>query len=123
VTRLLRPGGSVVIGTESSDAIQGRIWCWAFRLLRRTPWPPTSTDHTYWFSARSLETFAERAGLVNCRVRVYENRLRDIVNTRAFARATNRARAAMGLYWLAAALSMARPQWGGKLVLVARRPG
>jgi hypothetical protein len=88
----------------------------------RIPWPPTSTDHTYWFSADTLRRFLERAGFETLVVREYENRARDTVDGKVFRAAGWRARAAMGLYAVSAAASQLRPSWGGKLFVVARKP-
>ena len=118
---LLAPKGVLVVGTESSNALQGKLWSLPFRLRGRTPWPPTSTDHTYWFSAPSLRKLVEHAGFEVPLVREYENRPRETVDPQAFRAGSWRARAAMGLYAVSAAASQLRPAWGGKLLLVARK--
>ena len=119
---LLRPGGLVMIGTESAEAIQGRLWMAGFRALRRTPWPPTSTDHTYWFSAVTLRALLARSGLETLRSTVYENTPREILDGALPSLRRPRAVAAHGLYLASAAASQLVPRWGGKQVVVARRP-
>jgi SAM-dependent methyltransferase len=121
VRRILKPGGFTIIGTESSGAIQGKLWCGAFRALGRTPWPPTSTDHTYWFSAGSLAAFAREAKLTPVQTQVYENGPIGILRGTRLRGAGPKGAAATLLYAFSAALSQLRPAWGGKQILIAQR--
>jgi SAM-dependent methyltransferase len=123
IARVLAPGGVLVLGTESADAVYGRLWCLPFRLLRRLPWPPTSADHTYWFSAGQLEALLTQAGFEVRRLDVYEEPPVEIA--RSLRRETlrhPRATAAFMLYLLSSVVSVVRPRLGGKLAVVAVRP-
>ena len=123
VARVLRPGGIVILGTESADGAYGKIWRGAFKLARRTPWPPTSTDHTYWFSRPSLETLVARHGLEPVEARTYENHPLEILRGESLSRLRNpRWAAALAVYLLSSIISLAAPRLGGKLRLVAIKP-
>lgn len=121
IHELLRPGGLLVIGTESAGAIQGRIWMTAFRLVRHTAWPPTSTDHTYWFSAEALRRVLRRAGFEILESKVYENSPRDLLDGSFLQLSNPKHLAARLLYIFSAAVSQVVPRWGGKQVAIARR--
>ena len=121
--RILVPGGTLVLGTESADGLQGKLWTASFRLAHRIPWPPTSTDHTYWFGAGHLRRVLEDAGFVTAEVEVYENSPREILRSQSRAVLRNpRWVAALVLYTIGGAAAQIRPAWGGKLRVVARAP-
>ena len=120
IHRILRPGGRVLIGTESADAVQGKIWCAMFRLLGKPPWPPTSTDHTYWFTTGSLEALLTESGFTVLRSSVYENAPDEAWTT--LRHATPRGWLAQGLYVFSSLLCQINPAWGGKMVVLAMRP-
>jgi 2-polyprenyl-3-methyl-5-hydroxy-6-metoxy-1,4-benzoquinol methylase len=118
-----REGGVVVLGTESADALFGRLFRGLFRILGKTPWPPTSTDHTYWFSAGSLRALLERAGFRETEVIVYENSPVAIVRAESVRRLRNPRWAFHFLLYLTAALvAQIRPSLGGKLIVLAVKP-
>jgi len=122
VARILRPGGVLVLGTENADGLQGKIWRAAFKLSRRTPWPPTSTDHTYWFSCASLRTVALRHDLEPAALSAYENSPLEIVRGESLARLRNpRWLASLALYLAASTAALIAPRLGGKILLVARK--
>lgn len=122
IARILRPGGVLVLGTENADCAYGTLWTLPFRLAGRTPWPPTSTDHTYWFSRRILEGFLRRHGFADVSVSAYENTPWSIARAQRLRTLRNpRWLYSLLLYLIAATLSQIRPRLGGKLVAVARR--
>jgi 2-polyprenyl-3-methyl-5-hydroxy-6-metoxy-1,4-benzoquinol methylase len=124
VTRLLRDGGVLVLGTESADALYGRLFRLGFRALRRTPWPPTSTDHTYWFSAATLVALLERAGLEVMETSVYENSPIALIRDETRARLRNPRWALHFVLYLVSALAASvRPRLGGKLWAAATKSG
>ena len=120
IARLLRPGGVLILGTENSDCVYGTIWCGVFKLLGRVPWPPTSADHTYWFSRRSLVALVSRHGLEPVEVKAYENDPFEIVRGESLSRLRNpRWAASLTIYLLSSVVSVVIPRLGGKLWLVA----
>lgn len=120
ISALLRPGGVVILGTESADSLAGRLQVAGFRLLRRVPWPPTSTDHTYWFSADTLGRLLRESGLEPSRIDTYENGPVEILRSETVARLRNpRWLAQLSLYLLGSLAAQVKPSVGGKLVAVA----
>lgn len=120
IASLVAADGVVVIGTESADALFGRLFRGVFRLLGRTPWPPTSTDHTYWFSAASLRVLLDRAGLQEIETIVYENVPAEIVRQESLGRLRNpRWAFHFVLYLASAVVARVRPSLGGKLIVLA----
>jgi 2-polyprenyl-3-methyl-5-hydroxy-6-metoxy-1,4-benzoquinol methylase len=124
IARLLKPGGTLIIGTESSESLYGRIWTSPSRLTGRTPTPPTSTDHSYWFSARALRALLEEQGFAVSELRVYENGPLEIMRGQTMLGLRNpRWLAVLVLYLLTSCVSMFAPRLGGKLYVRATRPG
>lgn len=120
ISALLRPGGVVILGTESANSLAGRLQVAGFRLLRRVPWPPTSTDHTYWFSADTLGQLLCESGLKPSRIDTYENGPVEILKSETLARLRNpRWLAQLSLYLLGSLAAQVRPSAGGKLIAVA----
>jgi SAM-dependent methyltransferase len=124
VARVLRPGGILILGTENADGLYGKIWRGAFKLARRrTPWPPTSTDHTYWFSRSSLAAVVARQGLEPVTVSAYENRPLEILRGESLSRLRNpRWAGSLAIYVLSSVVSLIDPRAGGKIWLVALKP-
>lgn len=124
VRRLLRPGGLVVIGTENARSLFGWLWRLPFRVIGRTPWPATSTDHTYWFTRSDLGTLLERHGLRPLEVRAYENSALTIVRAQQLKALRNpRWTITLLLYVFTALVASAVRSLGGKLEAVAVREG
>jgi 2-polyprenyl-3-methyl-5-hydroxy-6-metoxy-1,4-benzoquinol methylase len=120
VARLLRPGGMLILGTENADSLYGRLFMLPARLLRRTPLPPTSTDHTYWFTASALATLLREHGLRPDQVVAYENSPRTIAASQPLSSLRNpRWLVVLALYLATAAVARAVPRTGGKLRAVA----
>lgn len=120
IRRLLRPGGALMLGTENMHGLYGRLWTMPARLVRRTPWPPTSTDHTYWFGHEHLERLLRRHGLAPASVRVYENPPAALFNATTIKAMRNpRWALAFGLYLCTAVASVPAPRLGGKLEALA----
>jgi 2-polyprenyl-3-methyl-5-hydroxy-6-metoxy-1,4-benzoquinol methylase len=122
IRRLLRAGGVLVLGTENAGGLFGRVWRLAFRALGRTPWPPTSTDHTYWFGRDSLESVLTRNGFSSSRLRAYENTPAALLRSqRLKAMANPRWAATFLLYLATAAAARVDGRLGGKLEAIAVR--
>lgn len=120
IAALLKPGGVVILGTENAGALAGRLHVAGFRLLGRVPWPPTSTDHTYWFSPHSLGRVLRESGLEPSRIHAYENPPFEILRSETLARLRNpRWLAQLMLYLAGSIVAQVRPAAGGKLVAVA----
>ena len=123
VTRLLRPAGVVVLGTESSEALYGRLVRLGFRALGQMPRPTTSTDHTYWFSSASLAVLLERAGMQVLEVSAYENSPLQLLRQESVRRLRNpRWAADFALYFVSSVAAAMRPNLGGKLIALAVKP-
>jgi len=122
IARILRPGGILILGTENADGLAGKLWRRAFMLVRRTPWPPTSTDHTYWFSCASIRTVALRHDLEPVVLVPYENSPVEILRGESLDRLRNpRWLASFVVYLAGATAALVAPRLGGKLLLVARK--
>jgi SAM-dependent methyltransferase len=122
LSRIVRPGGVLVIGTESAQSLFGTLWRLPFRLARRMPWPPTSTDHTHWFSADGLAALLERHGFEPVHVRVYEESPAAILRSLTLRGLANpRWLVALSLYLATAVVSTLMPRLGGKLLVIAVR--
>jgi 2-polyprenyl-3-methyl-5-hydroxy-6-metoxy-1,4-benzoquinol methylase len=119
INRIIKPGGILVLGTENADSLYGKLWTFPFRVIRRVPWPPTSTDHTHWFSATSLGRVLTRNGF-KASVRPYENPPVSILRSQSpsviFA---PRQLAQATAYFTSAVIATVRPASGGKLVAFA----
>jgi 2-polyprenyl-3-methyl-5-hydroxy-6-metoxy-1,4-benzoquinol methylase len=122
IEKLLRPSGVVLLGTENAHGLYGRVWALPAHIVRRVPWPPTSSDHTYWFGAEHLDALLRRSGLVPAELRAYENPPRDLLKAEAFrAMRTPRGAAAFALYFATSLASVMAPRLGGKLDALAVR--
>jgi SAM-dependent methyltransferase len=122
IGELLRPHGVVLLGTENAHGLYGRVWRLPARLVHRVPWPPTSSDHTYWFGAEHLDVLLRRNGLVPAELRAYENAPRDLLNVEAFRAMRNPRWAAVFTFYFATSLaSVMAPRLGGKLDALAVR--
>jgi 2-polyprenyl-3-methyl-5-hydroxy-6-metoxy-1,4-benzoquinol methylase len=122
VASLLKPGGVAMIGTENAAGAYGRMWRLAFRVLGRTPWPPTSTDHTYWFTASQLAQLLCRHGLEPRAIRAYENRPLEILRSQQIGGLRNpRWVVSLAVYIASAVLAVPAPRLGGKLEALATR--
>jgi SAM-dependent methyltransferase len=122
IAALLRPGGVVLLGTESSHSLHGRLWTLPARVARRVPWPPTSTDHTYWFGAEHLDSLLRRSGLAPVELRAYENSPKDVLSIDTIRAMRNpRWAAAFALYFGTSVAAVVAPQVGGKLDALAVR--
>jgi hypothetical protein len=122
ISTVLRPGGVVLLGTENAHGLYGLLWTLPARVARRLPWPPTSTDHTYWFGAEHLDALLRRNGLLPSELRAYENPPRDLLNAEALRAMRNpRSGAAFVLYLGTSVASLAAPRLGGKLDALAVR--
>jgi SAM-dependent methyltransferase len=122
VARILRPGGILVLGTESAESVYGILWRGAFRLLGRPPWPPTSTDHTYWFRDVDIRRLLAEAGFDATQIDVYENPPHTVARLVTWTAMRNpRAALALLLYLATSVTATVAPHLGGKLIAVARR--
>jgi SAM-dependent methyltransferase len=123
IHRVAKPGGKLILGTENAAGLYGRLHRLSFRVLQRTPWPPTSTDHTYWFSRSTLRAALERAGFSVSEVSAYENSPVSILRGETLQRLRNpRWLAQLVLYLTSAVAAKIRPAAGGKLIAVAVKP-
>lgn len=123
IHRVSRPGATLILGTENATGLYGRLHRLGFRLLGRTPWPPTSTDHTYWFSSSTLRAALEKSGFSVSEVAAYENSPTSILRGEKLQRLRNpRWLAQLALYLASAVAARIRPSAGGKLIAVAVKP-
>lgn len=123
IRRILRPGGVLVVGTENASSLYGKLWTGSFRALRRKPWPPTSTDHTYWFSPESLQAALANNGFEALELHPYENPPLSIIRSVSWSFRNPRLLVANIAYAASAAVSAVVPSVGGKLLAVSSRAG
>lgn len=120
IRRIMRPGGTLVVGTENAASAYARLYALPDRMRGRVPRPPTSTEHTYWFEGRHLERLLARNAFADIAVRAYENSplaiARALPTWRPF---TPTVLASKAIYLASAVVAVARPQLGGKLVVRA----
>lgn len=120
VRRVLRPGGILLLGTENAASAYAALWSAPYRALGRTPPPPTSTEHTYWFEPRHLEQLLSRHGFENVRVRAYENGPLSVIRGLPTWRPLTPTVVASKLAYLASAvIAVPAPVLGGKIEATA----
>ncbi len=73
ITRILKPGGLLVMGTENNLNLHNRLDRLGCFLRRRVPPPPTATEHTFGFTNRLLRRLLEDYGFRIISFRAYED--------------------------------------------------
>jgi 2-polyprenyl-3-methyl-5-hydroxy-6-metoxy-1,4-benzoquinol methylase len=120
ILRLLAPGGVFILGTENAASAYAAMWTAPYRVARRVPRPPTSSEHTYWFEPRHLEQLLVRRGYLDVSVRAYENSafsvLRGVPTWRPF---TPTVLASKAIYLASSVVATLAPRLGGKIVCIA----